>query len=207
MRKSARPSIRRFVGLNLHFPPAHEARAAPVPDRTPACGPDRAPAPAPTGWLYPVLAPGHDPAARRWRQPDVRETYGSTYTMSAGSVERERGRRKGTAPMAVFRLPATRFRGHRLRGHRSSFPRKRESISTKSLDFPPSRRQAVRSHTPGNRTSCVNRCSCQPPYASSNRIFRISCSSSVHLMEHFLIEGSHETGQSMCYYVGQTTCS
>ena len=46
--------------------------------------------------------------------------------------------------MAVFRLPATRFRGHRLRGYRLSFPRKRESIgfgngvSREGTDVPPS---------------------------------------------------------------------
>ena len=45
------------------------------------------------------------------------------------------------------------------------------------------------------------------PNASSNRIFRTSCSSSVRLMAHLLVGGPHETGQSTCYYTGQTTCS
>ena len=56
-------------------------------------------------------------------------------------------------------------------------------------------------------SSCVRRLSCHPPQASPNRIFRISCSSSVRLMGHLLIGRPHETGQSTCYYTGQTACS
>jgi hypothetical protein len=52
----------------------------------------------------------------------------------------------------------------------------------------------------------VSRLACQPLYASSNRIFRVSCSHSVRLMSSHLLT-DYETGQITCYKPGQFICS
>src|SRR5918999_635578 len=55
-------------------------------------------------------------------------------------------------------------------------------------------------------SSWVSRLACQPSYASSNRIFRVSCSHSVRLiLSHLLTE--YETGQITCYKSGHFICS
>ena len=63
-------------------------------------------------------------------------------------------------------------------------------------------RRNVLSQTPNRRaaSSCVKRLCCHPSYASSNLIFRVSCSHSVRFIQYLLRYS--ETGQFMCYKPG-----
>ena len=58
---------------------------------------------------------------------------------------------------------------------------------------------------PRAASSWLSRRSCHPPPASANLIRRISCSTRVRVMGRLL--GAHHTGQTTCYYTGQTICS